>query len=256
MIIEMNEDIAGRLTQTEKLIVKYINRQEAALSKMSIVDIALETFSSPSTVSRAIRKCGINGFNELRCKLMRPDTDKDIVSISEIMNKSLIEAEVLLERISLQNLLEIVHRIEQAKDARVYVLARGLTSYVAKEFSLKLQLLDYNVMETDDPNIMPSITNHLPPSSLVIIFSLKGRTEELVASARNAYSLGADVITCCCADDSPLLAYSSKCLIGFKHKHVSIREYEVTSRVALSIMARMIIDYLVQQNEEKTPPTS
>ena len=252
MIIEMNEAVAGKLTQTEKTIVKYINQNQSKLSRMSIVDIAFETFSSPSTVSRAIRKCGINGFNELRYKLMQPDTDKDIVSISEIINKSLIEAEVLIERISLQNLLEIVRRIEQAKDARVYVLARGLTSYVAKEFSLKLQLLDYDVMETDDPNIMKSITKHLSASALVIIFSLNGRTEELIESARNAYSLGADVITCCCAEDSPLLSYSAKSLIGFKHKHVSIREYEVTSRVALSIMARMIIDYLVQQNEKKS----
>lgn len=251
MIIEMNEAIAGKLTQTEKAVVKYINQNQAKLSRMSIVDIAFETFSSPSTVSRAIRKCGINGFNELRYKLMQPDTDKDIVSINEIINKSLIEAEVLLERISLQDLLEIVRRIEQAKDARVYVLARGLTSYVAKEFSLKLQLLDYDVMETDDPNIMKSITKHLSAESLVIIFSLNGRTEELIESARNAYSQGADVITCCCAEDSPLLPYSAKSLIGFKHKHVSIREYEVTSRVALSIMERMIIDYLVQQNEKK-----
>ena len=252
MIIEITESIAENLTQTEKSIVKYINQNETKLSRMSIVDIAFETFSSPSTVSRAIRKCGINGFNELRYKLMRPNTDRAIVSINEIMNKSLIEAEVLLERISLQNLLEIVRRIELEKDSRVYVLARGLTSYVAKEFSLKLQLLDYDVMETDDPNIMKSITKHLSPTALVIIFSLKGKTEELVESARNAYSLGADVITCCCAEDSPLLPYSAKSLIGFKHKHVSIREYEVTSRVALSIMARMIVDYLVQQNENKT----
>lgn len=61
MIIEITESIAENLTQTEKSIVKYINQNETKLSRMSIVDIAFETFSSPSTVSRAIRKCGING---------------------------------------------------------------------------------------------------------------------------------------------------------------------------------------------------
>ena len=76
MIIEITESIAENLTQTEKSIVKYINQNETKLSRMSIVDIAFETFSSPSTVSRAIRKCGINGFNELRYKLMRPNTDR------------------------------------------------------------------------------------------------------------------------------------------------------------------------------------
>lgn len=96
MIIEITESIAENLTQTEKSIVKYINQNETKLSRMSIVDIAFETFSSPSTVSRAIRKCGINGFNELRYKLMRPNTDRAIVSINEIMNKSLIEGRCCL----------------------------------------------------------------------------------------------------------------------------------------------------------------
>ena len=47
MIIEITESIAENLTQTEKSIVKYINQNETKLSRMSIVDIAFETFSFP-----------------------------------------------------------------------------------------------------------------------------------------------------------------------------------------------------------------
>ena len=71
MIINLNENIIKKLTKTEYEIVKFINNNQKILQDLSIVDIAFETFSSPATVSRAIRKCGINGFNELRYKLGR-----------------------------------------------------------------------------------------------------------------------------------------------------------------------------------------
>ena len=64
MIISVDYEILKDLTKTELEIVKFININENRLSELSIVEIAEETFSSPSTVSRAIRKCKINGFNE------------------------------------------------------------------------------------------------------------------------------------------------------------------------------------------------
>ena len=249
MIIELDGEAAANLSKTERNVVNFINTHEKELAKMSIVDIAFETFTSPSTVSRAIRKCGINGFNELRYRLMQPNEDKAIVSINEIMNKSLIEAEAVLERISMENILAVVRHIQKARQSRIYVFSRGLTTYVAKEFSLKLALLDYNVMETDDPNIMCSVTKNLRPNALVIIFSLNGTTQELIESARNASLAGAEVITCCCSYKSPLLEYSTKYLLGYKHSHVAIKEYEVTSRLPLGMMSRIIIDYLVEQGK-------
>lgn len=247
MIIEINSEIMDKLSQTERQIVNFINAHEQRLSEMSIVDIAFETFSSPSTVSRAIRKCGINGFNELRYKLTVPNKNKALVSINEIMNKSLIEATYVLERMSLKDVLTIVNAISAAKHKKIYVFSRGLTANVAREFCFKLELLDYNVTETDDPKIMISLTKNLKKDQLVIIFSLNGTTEELLESAKNAHLVGAKVITCCCSDRSPLLAYSTHYLIGYKHAHIAIKEFEVTSRLPLFIISRIIIDYLVEQ---------
>ncbi len=249
MIIEIDSRIAENLSKTDRQIVKFINEHEKELSKMSIVDIAFETFTSPSTVSRAIRKCGINGFNELRYKLMQPNENKDLVSINEIMNKSLIEATNVLERISLADILKIVDAIRAAKNSKIYVFARGLTEHVAQEFSLKLELLDYNVTQTGDPNIMRSVSKNLRQENLILIFSLNGQTHELIESAQNANLVNAKVITCCCSDKSPLLEYSTHYLIGYKHSHVSIKEFEVTSRVPLYIISRIIIDYLAEQSK-------
>ncbi len=249
MIIPWSSEIEKNLTKTERSIIRYINQNEENIPNLSIVDIAFETYSSPATVSRAIRKCGIHGFQELRYRLTQPSQKKELVSLNEIMNKSLIEAERLLEQISLPEVLHIVQHLQEAKGRRIYVFARGLTSYVAREFSLKLQLLGYNVMETDDPNIMRTVTKHITEKSLCILFSLKGETEELVEAAQNASASESDIIVCCCNDESPLLSYATCALVGYLHHHVSIKEYEVTSRVSLSIMSRILIDYLVEQGK-------
>lgn len=54
MIIELSPKILENLSKTELEIVNFINDNEERLSELSIVDIAFETYSSPSTVSRAI----------------------------------------------------------------------------------------------------------------------------------------------------------------------------------------------------------
>ena len=148
MIIEINSKIAENLSKTELGVVNYINDNEDKLSELSIVDIAFETFSSPATVSRAIRKCGINGFNELRYKLTAKTENTEVKDLNEIMNKSLIEATSVIEHMSIPNVLNILHTMKDAK--RVLIFSRGPTHLVAQELSMKLQVLDFFVVDVEE----------------------------------------------------------------------------------------------------------
>nr|WP_231040034.1 MurR/RpiR family transcriptional regulator [Pectinatus cerevisiiphilus] len=235
------------MTATEKKIIDYINASDTELSKMSIVDIAFETFTSPSTVSRAIRKCGINGFNELRYLLMKPNDNKNIASVNEIMNKSLVEAAQTIERVSINKLLEIINTIISYKNKKIYVFSRGPTAMVAAEFCFKMELLDYNITHTDDPKIIEQIAKNAVKNNLFIMFSLNGQTRELITAAKLINKVDAKLIICCCYDKSTLLQYADYYLIAYKSKNVSIKEFEVTSRIPLFILSRIIIDYLVEQ---------
>ncbi len=81
MIISLDPKTVDKLTKTELEIVNFINTYEDTLPEMSIVDIAFETYSSPSTVSSAIRKCGLNGFNELRYRSVNKAKSEEIQGI-------------------------------------------------------------------------------------------------------------------------------------------------------------------------------
>ncbi|MBA5851557.1 MurR/RpiR family transcriptional regulator [Clostridium sp. cel8] len=244
MIIQVDKSILDKLTETEKMVVNYINSNEYNIPNMSIVDVAEKSFTSPATVSRTIKKCGLQGFSELRYKIsLREDYDADSGKINEILGKSLIEVRKTIENISVKKVLKTVRLIKESK--RIYILARGLTELVAQEFNLKLQLLGYNTFLIVDPNIMRKICKTLNENELVIVFSLKMRSEEIIESAESAVKTGAKLITCCCARGSKLEEISDITLIGYKQSRVSIKEFEVSSRLPLFIISRAIIDYLI-----------
>ena len=239
MLIKIDHDFHEHLTETEKKVINFINMNVEAISSMSISDVAEKTFSSPATVSRTIKKCGISGFAELRYLLTQEtQTKKDDVDVNEIFNKSLLEVSNTIDHLSIETILDVVKEIRGAK--RIYLLSRGLSEHVAQEFALKLQILGFNVFENSDPAIMQEMTSHVKRQELVIIFSLSGKTPELLTAAENASSLGARI--------------AHVAVFGYKHKHVSITSVDATSRLPLYVISRILIDYITKQmnaEEEK-----
>ena len=129
MIIKLDDKVKSELTNSEEQVIKYINENESKLVNMSIVDIAEETFTSPATVSRAIKKCGLNGFIELRYTLSKKNKkEDDSKDINEIFSKSLIETRQTIENLSVNSILEVLELIK--KSEKIIVLARGLTELV------------------------------------------------------------------------------------------------------------------------------
>lgn len=248
MIIQLTNQLEENLTISEKMVVDFINKNYKKISKMSIVDIADRTFTSPATVSRTIKKCGLKGFSELRYKLIMDDNDnKEYKNINHILEKSLVEVQRTIESLSIKDIKEAIDIIKNSN--RIYILARGLTELVATEFDLKLKLLGYNSFLITDPSIMIKISQTLSNGEVVLAFSLRGSTNEIVQAAGYAKKQGCKVITCCCEKKSKLEKISDITLVGEKHARISIKEYEVTSRIPLQVISRAIIDYLIENEK-------
>ena len=134
MLIKIDQDFHEHLTTTEKHVINFINANPDKVAAMSILEVAEQTFSSPATVSRTIKKCGISGFAELRYLLAQQaeTTRKDSIEVNDIFNKSLLEVTNTIDHLSTDTILRAVKEIKEAK--RIYLLSRGLTELVAREF--------------------------------------------------------------------------------------------------------------------------
>ena len=242
MIIKLDGEKLAMLTGTEKNIVKYINANVDKLSYMSIGDIAQETFSSPASISRAVRKCGLSGFNELRYLIAAKKSDHKLADFTDIVDKSQIEVANTLERISIDEINRTVELIKSSR--KIYVVASGLSALVGEEFSLRLGILGYFLFNLSDPNIIKKFSPYIQPDELSIVFSLNGSAPEQIEFVEQVASKGGRVVACCCNPESRLVEYSTVFLNGYKHSHISITAFEVTSRRPLYVISRLIIDYL------------
>lgn len=244
MLIDLNQEIISRLSKTELSVIRFINENEEKILEWSIVEIGYQTFTSPATVSRAIRKCNVLGFNELRYRCALKDKEVKHQQIGNIINQSLLEIQSVMEMLTIPKILEFTKGIKTSK--KIYIFARGLTEFVAEEFSLKLQLLGYTTLFTRDPNIMKIISKKLNKEDLLLIFSLNGNTEELIESAKNARWAGAKIAVCCCNKNSELVNYSDYLLLGYSDTYTFMEDYEVHSRLPLYAVSRIIVEYLAE----------
>ena len=56
MFIQIDKGIYEKLSEAEKGVIQFLNQNEEKIPYMSITNIAEKTFTSQSTVSRAIQK--------------------------------------------------------------------------------------------------------------------------------------------------------------------------------------------------------
>lgn len=243
MIIRLEEDQWKTLTDAEKSVITYINNNEELIPEKSISEMAEESYTSPATVSRTIRKSGFDGISELRYRISaRNEFNQEAMIVNAIFQKSMLECQKTIENLKVPTILEVVKRIKRAK--KIYLLARGATVLVAEEFEMQLQLLGNNVWIMRDSEHMKRSNLIFKEDDLVIIFTVKNSTPELGMAAKFAKENKAYVVSCTCLPRSELNQYSDVYVVGYTKYDYAIKEFLVTSRLPLQIISRTIIEYL------------
>lgn len=163
--------------------------------------------------------------------------------VNEIFEKSITECKKTIEALDVDMILRVIRYIRFSE--KIYILARGTTALIARDFEFQLQLLGYNAFVLSDSQIMRNSKKLFKENDIVMIFTLKNSTPELEMSAKFAKEVGATVITCCCIQGTSLEKYSDLSILGGRKKNNSmIEEFNVMSRLPLHIIARTLIDYL------------
>lgn len=238
-----------QLTDSEQSVVEYINKQQKILKLLSIEDIADGAFVSNATVSRAIRKCGFSSFSEMKYRLsedMQNNLQAD--EMNRVLSKSYTECVETIKRIDINSVLQIVRLIREAPV--VYLLANGLTALIANEFAIQLQCQKIKVVVISDSEMMRKMNLFATKKDLVMVLSVKNSTPELSIGVRLAKQMGARIVTCCCTQGTVLDELSDIILYGYSQPISPNRIFGGTSRLALMIMTRTIVEYMANENDQ------
>ena len=241
----ISEEIRNSLTLTEIDVLDWIIENEKKIPNMSITRIAEDSFSSPATVSRTIRKCGFSGIGELKYRIQSPlDEKKEGEIVNEIFARHVRDCRDAVDNLDAQTLLRIVHHIKFAD--HIYILAAGIAANIGKEFETNLMLFGYPVNLIDNRVIMERHTKHLFRNNhVVIVLSSRGTTPELAIAARYAKENGATVISCCCIEVESLQDCSDIFIYGSSKGSVYTKKYNIISYLPIQIITQTIIDYLM-----------
>lgn len=246
MIIDIKKELYLHLSESERAVVDFLNKNERLIPDLSITKIAEKTFTSSATVSRTIQKCGFSGINELRYKISQNEESKDAFHapyiVNNILAKSFRECTETIDSINSTSIYKIIEYMKSSK--RIFIYARGFTALIAEEFQMYLQLLGYNAIIVKDVMWMQNTRKIISPEDVIIILSVRNSTPELAQSAKAVKNMGAKVVTLCCKLDTDLEKYSDVTITGHSEQIMQVSGLTVYSRVPLLIITRTIIEYI------------
>lgn len=244
MIIQIDKDVYQKLSESERCVIDFLNKNEDKIPFLSITNIADKTFTSSATVSRTIQKCGFQGISELRYKISQQDKrhDESPYVVNNILAKSFRECTKTIDNICITSILQAIEYIKKAE--RIFIYSRGFTALIAEEFQMYLQLLGYNAIIVKDVMWMNNTDKIVTKNDTIIILSVRGSTPELAASARAAKHIGAKVIICSCKTITDFEKFSDIVIVGHAEQIMKVSGLTVYSRIPLLIITRTIIEYI------------
>ena len=232
-----------KLSDSERAVVDYINKQSYIINLLSIEDIAEGAFVSNATVSRAVRKCGFSSFQEMKFRFSEEAAQNtELSQMNRVLSMSYTECMETIKQIDIPSVIKVTDMIRKA--SVVYILANGLTALIANEFATQLQCQKIKVCLITDSEMMRKLDLFTNPEDLVFVLSVKNSTPELSIGVRLAKATGSQVVTCCCTRGTVLDELSDVILYGYTQPIYPNRIFGGTSRLALMIMTRTIVEYM------------
>ena len=152
------------------------------------------------------------------------------------------EQEVIrtINMIEIGNIEDAIQKIKVAH--RIVIFARGFSELIAQEMMVKFQLAGKYCELHTDPEIIKSISKKLRKDDIAIFVSLNGETKELVIAAENCYKNEIGSLLLTANEYGTIMEYIEIPFIGFKSEGSFFPDYEVRSRLPLSILARILLD--------------
>ncbi|WP_267491700.1 MurR/RpiR family transcriptional regulator [Enterococcus sp. BWT-B8] len=240
--------MSSQLSEAEKYLWQFIQENIEEIPHYSIVKLSEEANVSTATIVRTMKKKGYEGFTSFKHSLKDQTNTTINFSVVEKVDNEIKKAILKNEQEVIRSINMIdsgviedaVQKIYSAK--RIVIFARGFSELIAEEMMVKFQLAGkYSQMHTD-PNIIKSISKTLTHDDFAIFVSLNGETPELVVAAQNCYDKEISTLTISANRTSTLVDLSELAFIGFKSEGSYFPDYEVRSRLPLSVIARILLD--------------
>lgn len=196
MLIIQKLEYLETLTPNEKEVANFILSHQHDIQKISITDIAQQTYTSPSTTVRLSQKLGFHGWKELKSQLIEElqylnshfreidpnvpfkamDSIQNIAeNIAQLLSDSIYDTLKLIDHDQLQ---KAVLMLNEAKTINIFGISNAVVG--AYDFMLKMRAIGKKVYVYDNLDDFPFVIDFTTKDTLSIFISYSGETIELI----------------------------------------------------------------------------
>ena len=237
-----------KLSESEQYLWHFIETHILEIPDYSIVKLSERANVSTATIVRTMKKKGYEGFTSFKHHLKDKENQNINFSALEKVDRGIRtailknEEEVTrtINMIEIGNIEDAIQKIKASR--RIIIFASGFSDLIAQEMMVKFQLAGKYCELHTDPEIIKNISKKLSKKDVALFVSLNGETQELVVAGKNCYDSEIGTILLTASKHSSLMKYIEIPFVGFKSEGSFFPDYEVRSRLPLSILARILLD--------------
>ena len=235
----------SELTKSEQSVADYFLANEE-ISDFSSKHISSLLYVSEATLSRFAKKCGFKGYREFvyMYELDFKDyfSEKEEREISDITRSVRKNYKDILfkafELIDEEQMRRIATRLSNT-EYTVPVYGMGSSGYVAREFQLRFMRLGLDVIAITDSQMIAMNASLVKRGSLVLAFSISGKSKEVIDGIKKAKSNGAKVVLFTASKDKKLAEFCDEIV-----EVAYLTELENGTKISPQISILIILDVL------------
>lgn len=196
-------------TNTEREIINYILENADDIVGQSIHEVARNSFTSPTSITRLCKKMGYSGYRSFQEALIAERVHRESFFSSEITDFTKNDTlEVVMQKAAFQNmqaienLRKMVNTSEVLKvmelihtSQNVVLFGLGASQMVAQDAQLKFYRVGKNLMSNPDWHNQLLMARNVKKGDLAIVISYSGETEEMLKCSQVAKENGATLVS-------------------------------------------------------------
>ncbi len=261
---------ATDLSSSERNIAEYILKHPHHVLNMNARALAMETYTSPSTVIRLCQKIDVGGFPDLKIQLamelnqysndayefdqvLEIEQTDDLLAISKkILQIDQLALQMTQEALDIQTMEKVIKHIKEAEVIDFYGV--GSSALVARDAYykfLRLGKICTAHAEADHQEINARLSTD---KHLAVFFSYTGQTKQLLSLTKILHAKGTHIVSITGLVDNDLRLLSDDHLT-ISTKELNIRYAARSSRTAMFYMLDVLyygyINYDYENNTKR-----
>lgn len=234
-----------QLTETEKSILDYFEKNLPLSVHTHLNDLSSTLYTSNATIVRFCQKLGLNGYNEFKYQLRHElkQMKEPVFSPNDLISHSLALFRDNMEAVDADKLKRIADYL--TGDNPVYIYGSNLSSVPAKYLQVVLNTLDHPSILIEWHRLLAGLIHEITSDSVLFMISAHGDSQRYLPIFECAKKRRITTILLTSEKNSPLLSLSTIWMCS-NDQNEECHHVDINSRLGIITLIQLIIELAAQ----------